>query len=91
MINQIKCLHNNYKKDDNGKWELTDKRTESVNQKYYNQIVRNLDLERDTRRAYGYQPLKKLPSMALIVSTKLLMNLCKIIYNKFVFMVYIYL
>lgn len=56
MIKQIKCLHNSYKKDDKGKWELTDKRTESVNQRYYNQIVRNLDLERDTRRTYGYQP-----------------------------------
>ena len=56
MINQIKCLYKNYKKDDKGKWELTDKKTESVNQKEYNQIVRNLDLERDTWRTYGYQP-----------------------------------
>ena len=56
MIKQIKCLHKNYKKDDQGKWELTDKKTESVNQKHYTQVVRNLDLERDTQRAYGYQP-----------------------------------
>ena len=56
MINQIKCLHKNYKKDDKGKWELTGKKTESVDQKYYNQIVSNLDLERDTWRTYGCQP-----------------------------------
>lgn len=56
MIKQIKCVHENYKKDDKGKWELTDKKTESVNQKEYSQIVRNLDLERDTLRTYGYQP-----------------------------------
>lgn len=56
MISQITCLRKNYEKDDKGKWNLTGKKTESVDQKEYSQIVRNLDLERDTRRTYGYQP-----------------------------------
>lgn len=56
MISQITCLRKTYEKDDKGKWNFTGKKTESVDQKEYSQIVRNLDLERDTRRTYGYQP-----------------------------------
>ena len=56
MITQIKCLHKCYRKNDKGKWELTYQRAASIDREYYNQIVRNLDLEHDTRRAYGCQP-----------------------------------
>lgn len=56
MITQIKCLHKCYRKDGRGKWELTYRKVESVNQEYYRQIVQNLDLGRDTWRTYGYQP-----------------------------------
>lgn len=55
-MEKVKCVIKNYAQDTNGKWKLTDKRTESVDQNYYNHIVRNLDLECDTRRAYGFTP-----------------------------------